>query len=157
MLTSSEFTVGCIGNATPLTLVLPRDTQEEPFLIGLLSNAPAALFLSGRHQFIWFASAGNETWNGLLIPNVRIEVDEKSIFCPSDVYPEFGTIVRKDTQLVTQARARSTHSVNRAESFVLEGGLPSTSNVEAGFRRWQIVLGSGRDKRVLHEVSIGQT
>lgn len=157
MLTSSEFTVGCVSKATPLTLVLPRNTQEEPFLIGLCSNAPAALFLSGRHQFTWFASAGSETWNGLLIPNVRIEVDETSIFCPSDVHPEFGTIVRKDAQLVAQARARSTHSVNRAESVVLEDGLPSTLNVEAGFRRWQIVLGSGLDKRVMYEVSVKRT
>ncbi len=156
MLSLSEFTVGSIGQATPLTLVLPRSRYEDTFLIGHGSNAPAALFLSGDHQFKWFESAGNESREGLLIPNVRIEVDETSVFHPSELRPEFGTIVRKGTQLVAHA-TNATRSLSRPESFVLEDGLPSTSNVEVSFLRWQIVLGSGREKRVLNNVSIGQT
>ncbi len=79
MLTASEFTVGSIGQATPLSLVLPRHDHEETILIAQCQSGPAAFFLSERERFKWFESSGNNHWHGLIIPNVRIEVDESSI------------------------------------------------------------------------------
>lgn len=157
MLSASEFTVGSIGQALPLTLVLPRYPHEETILIGQCSNGTAAFFLGGNHQFQWFESAGNGHWHGLLIPDIRIEVDETSIFNPNHLQPKLGTVVREGTQLVAKAKATSNHSFSGLESIVLEDGLPPTSDEAAGFLRWQIVLGSGREKRVLHEVSIQRT
>jgi hypothetical protein len=157
MLSASEFTVGSIGQATPLTLVLPRYAHEETILIGHCSSGPAAFFLRERHQFQWFESAGNEHWHGLLIPDIRIEVDETSVFNPNHLQPKLGTVVREGTQLVAKAKASSNRFFNGLESVVLEDGLPPTSDEAAGFLRWQIVLGSGREKRVLHEVSVEQT
>lgn len=152
MLSASEFTVGTIGAATPLTLVVPRNTHEEVILIGRCSSGPAAIFLGQSHQFQWFESTGNEHWCGLLIPSVRIEVDVTSVFDPSHLHPRLGTVVRKGTQLVAQARASSIQSLS--ESIVLEDNLSPASADGAGFLRWQVVLGSGREKRVLHDISI---
>ena len=156
MLSTSAFTIGSISQATPLTLVLPRDRYEETILIGLCSNGPAALFLSGTNQFDWFESASNGNWHGLLIPEVYIEVDETSIFDPRQLESKPGTVVRKGTQLIAQANQNSGRSFRKLAPVVLEDGLPPISEEGAGFLRWQIVLGSGRDKRVLHEISVGR-
>lgn len=156
MLSASEFTIGSIGSAAPLTLVLPRNMYEETILIGQCTNGPAALFLSGSDQFRWFESAGNEHWHGLLIPNVNIEIDEASIFDPSQLRAKSGTVVRTGTQLVAQAKANSIHSFSGLEPVVLEDDLPPALEEAAGFLRWQITLGLGRKRRVLHEISIEQ-
>lgn len=156
MLLASEFTIGSIGHATPLTLVLPRNMYEETILIGKCTNGPAAFFLSGSDQFKWFESAGNEHWHGLLIPDVHIEVDEASIFDPRQLRAKSGTVVRKGTQLIAQAKANSIHSFSGLEPVVLEDDLPPALEEAAGFLRWQIVLGSGREMRVLREISIEQ-
>jgi len=157
MLSASEFTVGSIGKAIPLTLVLPRHEGEEAILIARCSCGPAALFLSENHRFQWFASAHNEHWHGLLVAGVRIEVDETSIFDPARLHAKLGTVVRQGTQLVAQAKPASNRSVNGFEPVVLEDGLAATTDEAAGFHRWRIVIGSGRDKRVLHEVSIAHS
>jgi hypothetical protein len=103
---------------------------------------------------MWFESAGNEHWHGLLIPDVHIEIDETSIFDPRQLQAKPGAVVRKGTQLVAQAKANSIHSFSGLEPVVLEDGLSPISEEAAGFFRWQIFLGSGRDKHVLHEISI---
>ncbi|MHB1057179.1 MAG: hypothetical protein ACYC0F_04750 [Rhodanobacter sp.] len=156
MLSTSAFTIGNIGQATPLTLVLPRNRYEETILIGWCSNGPAALFLSGTNQFDWFESAKNDSWHGLLIPKVYIEVDETSVFDPRQFESKPGTVVRKGTQLIAQANQSSGRSFRKLASVVLEDELPLISEEEAGFLRWQIVIGSRREKRVLHEISIGR-
>lgn len=156
MLSTSAFTIGSIGQAAPLTLVLPRNRYEETILIGLCSNGPAALFLSGTNQFDWFESASNDSWHGLLIPKVYIEVDETSIFDPRQLESKSGTVVRKGTQLIAQANQNPGRSFRKLAPVILEDGLPPISEEEAGFLHWQIVLGSGREKRVLYEISIGR-
>lgn len=156
MLSTSAFTIGSIGQAKPLTLVLPRNAYEETILIGQCTTGPAALFQSGTNQFDWFESASNGSWHGLLIPDVYIEIDEKSIFDPRQLESKPGTVVRKGTQLIAQANQNSGRSFRKLAPVVLENGLPPISEEEVGFLRWQIVLGSGREKRVLHEISIGR-
>ena len=156
MLSTSAFTIGSVAQATPLTLVLPHNTYEETILIGFCTSGPAALFLSGTYQFDWFESASNDSWHGLLIPKVYIEVDETSVFDPRQLASKPGTVVRKGTQLVAQANQNSGRSFRKLAPVVLEDGLPPISEEGAGFLRWQIVLGSGREKRVLHEISIGR-
>ena len=78
MLSPSEFTVGKIGNAKPLSLILPTSKYEETLLVGQLDDLPTAVFLSGQHKSMFFKTEGNESWGGLIIPSVRIEIDETS-------------------------------------------------------------------------------
>jgi hypothetical protein len=154
MLLASEFTVGSIGQATSLSLVLPRHEHEETILIARCSSGPAAFFLSERERFKWFESSGNNHWHGLLIPNIRIEVDETSVFDPSRIEAKPGTVIRHGTQLVVKAKGARAFSI--LESLVLEDGLPETSQEHAGFLRWQVVIGVGIEKRILFGVSVDE-
>ena len=152
MLSASEFTVGSIGQATPLSLVLPRHEHEETILIAQCQSGPAAFFLSERERFKWFESSGNNHWHGLIIPNVRIEVDETSVFDPSRTEARPGTVIRHGTQLV--AKAKGLRAFSGVDSIILKDGLAETSSESAGFSRWQVVLGVGPEKRMLCALSI---
>lgn len=59
MLSSGEFTVGSIGQATPMSLVLLRHEHEETILIARCQSGLAAFLLSERKGFKWFESSGN--------------------------------------------------------------------------------------------------
>jgi len=153
MLSANEFTVGSIGQATPLSLVLPRHEHEETILIGKCLGGTAAFFLGDRERFKWFESSGNNHWHGLIIPNVRIEVDEASIFDPGRTEAKPGTVIRHGTQLI--AKAKSLTASRDLDPIILEDGLTETSQEHAGFFRWQVVVGFDSNRRVLHAVSAG--
>jgi hypothetical protein len=146
MLAANEFTVAPLANAEPLSLILPRTRYEETALVGHTSDGPAVVFLSGSRPFEWFACAGNTHWKGLIVPHVRIEVDEASVFEPDSISGNIGSVLRTGTQLVIRARPIAPHGYAQ---IILEDGLPTTQNVAAGFTTWQVVIGSGHDKRVL--------
>lgn len=145
MLASDEFAVGPFAGVAPLSLILPRTKFEVVALIGTMKGAPAAVFLSGQYAFQCFQSADNRNWQGLIVPKVRIEVDETSLFDP-DYGSPMGTVVRQETDLVV--RARTENSFGQTAPVTLHGGLPACE-LKAGFSQWQVVIGEGLDKRVL--------
>lgn len=153
MLAATEFSVGTIGDATPLTLILPRSQYETLVLIGRSeqNGNPAAFFFGERQLFQWFECAGNDHWKGVQIPNVQIEVDETSVFHPEEQWPKAGCVVRHSTVLVAMAKPSSFNSSRATEAVVLVQDLPPASQ-KAAFSQWQIVLGSGPEKRILHLV-----
>jgi hypothetical protein len=153
MLTPSEFFVGTIGEATPLTLILPRHEHEPVALVGraMQSGAPAVFFLDDRNKFKWFECADNEHWSGIQVPNVQIEVDETSVFDPEHTWPKPGCVVRHRTQLIAIPDL-SFHSSRGMESVVLVEDLTPSSK-KAGFTRWQVLIGQGSSKRILHTVN----
>jgi hypothetical protein len=154
MLSANEFTVGTLADAEPFSLMLPRTRYEATFLIGRTDRGPAAIFIGGEHNFRCFECADTTNWSGLLIPNVRIEVDEKSLFDPQQVFEHLGTIVRTDTRLVILAK--SDRSYGSHSQIVLETELPPTHGLSAAFSKWHIVIGQGRNRRVLREIDTEQ-
>lgn len=150
MLSAREFITGSAGDATPLTLVLPRHAQEIVMLVGGSADRPVALCLSGSHCFHSFLAVNNRHWFGILISGVRVEVDEASIGGSNYGQSLAGTVIRKDSRLLVQPAGYNDPAV------VLEEGLPATIDGAASFSRWQVVLGAGVDKRVLHTVSLNQ-
>lgn len=147
MLSATEFTVDTFGNATPLSLVLPRNKHEAAAIIGSVEGAPAAVFLSGNFTFSCFKSAGNHHWRGLIVPNVRVEVDETSIFDPDYDGVPLGSIVRSDTRLIIRAQAE--HTFGQATAITLHQDLAPTGDFKAAFGQWQVVIGEGVERRVL--------
>lgn len=145
MLSASEFGVGAFKDASPLSIILPRGVREETVLIGSVGNARAAVFLSGRFTHAYFLTAESDNWHGLIVPDVRIEVDENSVF-DSGLGSQLGAIIRADTTLSIRAKAERSAA---SSSVTLQTGLPSIGDYRAGFSRWQVVLGKGLSKRVL--------
>jgi hypothetical protein len=154
MLSANEFTVGTLADAEPLSLMLPRTEHEATILIGRTDNGPAAVFIGGQHNFHCFQCSDTTNWRGLLIPNVRIEVDETSLFDPQNLSAQPGTVVRTDTRLVVLAKAD--HSYGMHSKINLEAALPPTHDLSAAFSKWHIVIGQGQYRRVLRAINTDQ-
>ncbi|AAB91759.1 conserved hypothetical 17.4 kDa protein (plasmid) [Sinorhizobium fredii NGR234] len=151
MLSPSEFTIGTLGSAAPLSLILPRTKYEATMLVGHVDKAPAAVFLSGEFAFHYFPSTDNDSWRGLIVPGVRVEVDETSVFDQGQTMAPLGAAIRIDTRLAI--RAKSEHSLSGSSALTIHDKLVSAGDLRAGFTRWQIVIGEGQTKRVLWQRS----
>lgn len=159
MLAPHETVVGNFALApdTGLTLMLPRSQYEQPMLIAGLPKQKMAIFLGEEFRFHGLSCGDQDNLEGLLIPEVQIELDEVSIFNPADrggLPP--GALIREGTVLNIMAHVRDgRHGFDRLQRVAVLAGLPACAEREAAaFRRWQIVLGEGDDKRVLREVSL---
>lgn len=146
MLSAHEFTVGTLADAGPLSLILPQRTYDEVILVSKEQEGANAVILSSG-LFVCLKSRENYNRSGIIIGNVRIEVDEQRCFDTYSGVPVPGAIVRLKSEIAIAAR----WTENRvASTFVtLYDGLPPVENLKAGFRRWQVVIGEGQDKRVL--------
>lgn len=148
MLSANEFFVGALADAPPLSLVLPRNKYEATMLIGSLRGAPAAVFLSGQFAFTAITCVNNHSWKGLIVPNVRVEVDPSSLYNGDHVGGGPGSIIRTDTRLLI--RGRNEHSFGENVGVILHEGLtPCAEGYSAGFTDWRVVVGEGQDKRIL--------
>ncbi len=156
MLLPDEFSVGPLADAVPVTLMIPRTKYESHFLIGGLGNKPIAICFAEDFKFKAFECAGNEAHSGMLVPNVRIEVDPASAVdgSPFEVPP--GAIVRRGAHLGIMAILGSSGFGGFSPQFV-----PLVSNLSqaredygVGFRRWAITLGVGVNRRVLFEIDL---
>jgi hypothetical protein len=153
MLSPNEFSVGCIGDAALLTLVLPRGKYEYPILVTCASGSPFAIFLEGEHRFMTFDCTGNTTWKGLLMPDVKLEVDETSIVDQDQSNVPLGCLVRKGSQLSISARQERGFRSGLMTPLVVDL-VPTRDGMEAAFSRWQIVLGDGIAKRVIKTLDV---
>ena len=147
MLSPSEFTVGKIGAAKPLSLILPTSKYEETILVGQFNEVAMAVFLSGQHKSQFFESEGNEQWGGLIIPSVRVEIDETSfVDAYSSGVPPLS-VIRTDKRLALATKKE--RSFGRSIQVVLHDDLMSAGEFQAAFTNWQIVLGEGQNKRIM--------
>lgn len=152
MISTSEFTVGSASSCAPLSLILPRHASEEALLIDTSNTGnSAALVLNGSQQFTWHQAVDEGNAHGLIFAGVRIEIDETSVFSLEDSHSKPGDLVRKETVLLVRAKGK----LGAVDFIVLESDLTSTGTLSAGFRKWQIVLGSGHEKRVLWQIGQG--
>lgn len=156
MLEAHEFTVGSLEGAKPLTLVLSRgDARGASFLVGSSGGEVVAVFLDGEYQYRAFKTAGNDYWEGILVPDVRIEVDEKSVFDPNAQPGILGAVICKGSGLDLNANAENWRRM--VWPITLVEGAEAAARTSVGFSRWNVVLGVGSEKRVLFNVSVGES
>lgn len=152
MLLPEEFTVGTVASAPAGSLILPRSKYEEVFIIGVIDETHTAIVLSGQFKFNYFPAKGAENRSGLIIPNVRYEVDESTAFNPEHVDLNFGVVVRKATELSVYATEERSFGHSRAVPLLSK--LPATYNGSVGFTKWQVVLGPESNKRILLKIDV---
>ena len=153
MLSSEEMRVDYVGRAEGLTLVVPVGKHDDWFLVTTADATPAAIFLDGDHRFVAIDCADNTNYKGLLIPNVRIEVDETSFYDTVGNYAPLGMVVRQNDGLFVAAS--SDRMRMRSDLFALQRGLAASGvNLSAGFSKWQIVLGNAPHQRVLKTIDL---
>lgn len=154
MLAAREFTVGTLAEAVPGTLVLPRTRYESAFLVGERGGV-VAIFLDGDCPFSSFPSAKAENWKGLLIPGVELIVDHDSLFDPDNERAPPGSVVRGANYLAVTAKSGDRYASHDTIRINLQDDLSeSPSALKAGFLHWQLVLGSGLERRVLFEIDL---
>lgn len=88
----------------------------------------------------------------MIVPNTRIEIDETSVYNPDIHGHHPGVLVREGPKLIIRGKAQ--HSFGRSVPVTVESGLPAGKG-GAAFTRWQVVVGRGDEKRVLHKVDLG--
>ena len=153
MLSSEEMRVDYVGRAEGLTLVVPVGKHDDWFLVTTADATPAAIFLDGDHRFVAIDCADNTNYKGLLIPNVRIEVDETSVYDAVGNHAPPGMVVRQNDGLFVAASADRMRM--RSDLFALQRGLAASDvNLSAGFSKWQIVLGNDPHQRVLKTIDL---
>jgi hypothetical protein len=62
MLSPHEFTVGYIGDAAGLSLVLPLGKYDSCFLVVAAAASKIAVCLDGDHRFTSFECTDNTSW-----------------------------------------------------------------------------------------------
>lgn len=153
MLAPEEFGVCSLSQAVPFSLMIPRTKYEATFLIGGSADEPLAVSLDDQNQYRSFECKGNESWSGLLVLGVSIEVDETSVFDPRQSFAKPGAIVRHEQCLAIS-------SINERAAFrpalvPIRTGLKSVpSEHQAAFLHWKIVLGQGSEKRTLFVIDL---
>lgn len=155
MLAAHEYSVGTLAEARPGTLVLPRTRYESTFIVGERADRAIAMFLDGDHIYKSFPSAEGESWKGLLISEIELVVDPASLFDPDNEQAPFGAVVRGGKYLSVIAKSGDRYGFHDAIRISLHGDLTAmASNLKVGFLHWQLVLGSGQDRRVLFEIDL---
>lgn len=150
MLSPNEFTIGKIEDAKPLSLILPTSKYEETMLVGQSNKAAVAVFLTGHHKALFIESEGNKSWGGLIIPDVRIEIDETSCVDAYNTDAPFLSVTRIDTRLVVAGKSEG--SFGRSTLITLHDNLTSAGEYQAAFTKWQVVVGEGQNTRVVWSV-----
>jgi len=152
MLSPTEFAVDYIRNAAlGLTLVLPRNESDPPLLVTRNHTGSRAILFDHKGHFVVFECHNDHTWDGILIPNVAIEVDETSIVI--DNQPPLGSLTREDTHLIIHALEND--GFKSRTKVTIASDLPHGDQyLSASFTKWQICLGNGPTKRVLKQVNV---
>jgi hypothetical protein len=155
MLRSEEFRVGALAAAadSPMTLVLPRTEYEHAAVFGDAFDQRYGIVLDGDLPFQAYPVKPDEPWTGILIPGVRIELNEKTAYNPTHLM-EAGSVIREADRVNVAAVSGPHPHIGRPIMITLLNGLPECEPHErAGFREWRIVIGDRQDTRELLSVN----
>jgi hypothetical protein len=153
MLTPDEFYPGSLRDVDTFSLFLPQRRDGFSALVTDVGGGLTAVVLDGDHQFLAFNCNDNVTWRGIIIPNIRIEVDEGSLIDLDRYDVPQGALIRRSAELCIATREENGFST--ARDIPLIGNLRiGQKDADIGFATWRIVLGEVRDKRELKIVSV---
>lgn len=151
-----EIWVGGTASVSELALVLPIRKHDETLLISSEEDVRWATFLDpGRQQYHSFQISGDGAGRkGLIVPGIKIEVDQTSIF---DTNLEFklGSIIRENDRISIVAQTYGAYGLTDERNVQLvDGLLDCDAGQSAGFKKWRVILGEGERKRVLWEIDL---
>ena len=155
MLTLQEFSVGTLADAEGLTWLKPFVESDEEFLVFAIGDRKMAIFLDPQHDFEAWECSTATNHRGILIPEVQIEIDEKSTFDTERTYAPYGALVRKGDTLSIAILASDDRRIRRQQLLPVITGLPASgSDIEVGFLKWQLSIGEGDNRRVLRTIEV---
>lgn len=157
MLKPSEFYVGSVEQAGHLTLILPNKTYDNCALTFIADEKKYALFLDGEHrvQYHFVDCETDVQVGGIMVPGVEIELDPTSAIDGDGSRVPRGALIRHADALSVWTTFLGRSLGYSMGLMALQTDLPKGDNSSrAFFTRWQLVLGHGHEKRVLHSVNV---
>lgn len=154
MLTIDEFSAGDLSTMKPVSLLRPIASHDREVLVAGSDDNPIAVILHDEYAYQWFEAAGSSDWTGLIIPNLRIELDETSAFDARYERPPLGAAMRKASELVICTKQQN--GLGTAH-IALINDLPSIGEHRVAFSRWHLVLGDHIEKRVIRKFDLTPT
>jgi hypothetical protein len=155
VLKSAAFWIGTPKEVTSLALLLPISQHESASIISWQESTIFQVMIDKDQIFHAYEYKEDDQDKGIVIPGISIEIDETTIFDVETVYAPYGALIREGSRLSVAARIHDTHRMARQRIIPLLSGLPPCpEGSKAGFRKWQIVLGEGIEKRVLREFAV---
>ena len=152
MLRPEATNVGRLCDATELTLILPHGENDEIMLVTLEGDAAQAVFLRGPYANSAFGCADNDSWGGLMITGIRVELDPTSLFDPNRASIPLGSMIRHGDRLSLVVNTKEQRGFTNQVRLPIMSGLPPTAErAQAGFRNWRLVVGEGYDKQTVYE------
>jgi hypothetical protein len=155
MIDPSECFVAPISAAKEMTLILPRSQYEYRCLIAMSGDKPISICLDEVHQlgrFLAFECTEKESWKGIHVPGVRIELDEASIHDAEGYQAPKGSMIRFEDKLALRVRFEANYQTHGITVIICDNLPLCAPYMSACFLKWQIVLGEGEEKRVLAKV-----
>ena len=153
MLNPDECFADSLDMAEPLSLLLPTTNYNHRALIVSSDHEKFAVFIDGPPDFRFRFMECDNRWVGVHVPNVRIELDPSSIVFIDSQWPPLGSLTRHGGNLILQSSRLDNRMTGFGAALVIMSGLPEGDNHEkACFSRWQVVIGQGIEKRVLHSI-----
>lgn len=153
MLRPHECFAASLGHAQPMSFILPSEGFGHPGLVVRAEERKFAVFVDGPDDFRFHFMECEDRWAALHIPGVAIELDPASVVHTNGQWPPLGSLTRHGESLSIQTRRLDSHMSRFSTAMTIMAGLPSVGpQQKACFQRWRIVLGEGRDKRVLKEI-----
>ena len=151
MLTVEEFSAGDLNTMKPISLLRPIAQHEQEVLVAGSDERPIAVLLHEAHLYTSFEAASTSQWTGLILPKLKIELDETSAFDARYEYAPLGAVVRKGSELVMCTKSENFRGTANTPLIT---GLSSIGDSQVGFKRWQLVLGDGDRKRVMRSFDV---
>ncbi|PQM26740.1 hypothetical protein CVO77_17210 [Sphingopyxis lindanitolerans] len=153
MLDPDECFAASLQHAAPMSFIIPTASYTHRVLVVSSEGQSYALFVDGPPDFRFHFLECADRWAGLHVPDVRIELDPASIVFTDGQWPPLGSLTRHGENLNVQTSRLDRRSGGFSVAMTIMSGLPTGDGHEkACFSRWQIVVGEGDKKRVLHEV-----
>lgn len=150
MLKPSQCFVGPVSEGEEMAMLFPRDDDGERMLLFTLNGTKMGVMLESG--FLTFEREGNTAWKGVHVPNVHIEIDPRGLSATQGFRSPLGSMVRQNSSL--SINGRRSHGGSTIAVPLLADLPPCTGEYAATFLRWQIVLGEGIEKQVLHQVDV---
>jgi hypothetical protein len=154
--TPNEIWVGAISSLSEVALVLPRSSYEDTLLVTKEGDSCWATFLNpSSYQYHSFEILGDESdRKGLIVPDIKIELDQSSI-CDNSNNFKMGSMIRESDKLSIVTRSSRPYGSSYGRRIQILNNLKNCDEREsAGYKKWRVILGEGERKRVLWDVDL---
>lgn len=163
MLSPNEFTVATLAGAPNMSLVVPHDERSGAFLpLRLKGRGTFTVFLTGEDRFRFFHYERRDEEDdahflkGIVISSIAFELDETSVYDPDNGNRILGSLIRTQDRLEIVAKSARERTGQSFCLAIMADLPPCETGARAGFTRWRVVLGEGREKREILDVDCQQ-